>query len=1297
MEELQSNSAHSKMTTHCVFPAVFRILVLGGLTGSGWLRVFAGLLLCLSVPGRASAANVTYTLTPTTNVWSTDTWSSTISGIAAGDIAQFNTAGTATTSLDANATLGQLQTGTTGGSVWNLTAGGGLLTLDGTGITSGNQAFGFAGVAAIASRNALGNLTIAPHISFGTTALDIGATNTGAVTINGSLSATVAQALNFRGSGSGTVTVNGTIGNTGNSAISVNVVRSGGSTIFTGANGYTGATTVTQGNLTFSGTGSSANSAVIVGNGGSTTVSTLTVAPIVAGTTMRSASLTWNAGRVGGGTNNQFNFTVTNATGGNVIENFGALTLNGGLLRGSISANATGNTRVVFDSLTRSAGSILSFTRSATGIGANSIASQTANSANIVFNSAPALVGNGGTGTNISILPYANLGVGGLVTYDATNGLRALAAGERVNLASGLSLGTGAMGQNANLVNVTLATSTTVNALQGGNATVGFSSDSVMLTVSSGAIIANTNTTFGSGTVGTNGVIAFGAAEGVLMVENSRNLTVNSAITGSGGLTIVLDCATVNTANVVLNGANTFTGTTRFLGNRNEEMTVRLTNSLALQNSTLDYNNYGASLLFGNGGTTGQTAYTFGGLKGAQNINLNNNNTTVGVVALTVGGNNESTTYSGALSDTVDGGSLIKTGTGTLTLTGASNFTGGTTINAGTLELGNAAALSTSSGAITFGGGTLKYGAGMTTDYSSRIAAGTSASAVSIDTGANNVTFATALTTTLSGGLLKTGTGTLALNAANTFTGGLTVLAGTVSTNNASGFGASTITLGGASGDAATLVVGGAWVSIGQPVNVLGTGTNLIVGTWGTTGQVQFGSNWTLNNTNLTYRQTGNGGLRYASTLSGTGNMTFENNTTLNTNAGIDIRATLNNTGTITFAGTGDSGANPSVLTRINASGGSLGANVTGVVQDSLVNLDIAGATASGSTATFDIKQAAVFLNSTGALRVGNVVSLAAGATLDVRQSNTIAGLNDFSGSGGSVTNSNTVATTLTFGGTGNHSFSGVIQDGTSAISVSKSGSGAQTLAGASSYSGTTTLSAGTLLINNSTGSGTGSGAVVTTASTILGGTGTLSPGTGNAITINGSLSPGDPATNNGVGTLTFTPADGSATFGSTSTLDFQLLTNGTHGYSVTYNGDGTLATQTGTYMSGGNDRLIFNGGAMANRLDFTSLGTGNINLTFGSGYTPAANDLFDLLDWMNLTGSGLLNNEASAITGLNVAQLDLPGLSGGLSWDTSQFASHGVVAIYNAVPEPSRALLLMLGLLAFGWQRRRLGSASHP
>lgn len=319
-----------------------------------------------------------------------------------------------------------------------------------------------------------------------------------------------------------------------------------------------------------------------------------------------------------------------------------------------------------------------------------------------------------------------------------------------------------------------------------------------------------------------------------------------------------------------------------------------------------------------------------------------------------------------------------------------------------------------------------------------------------------------------------------------------------------------------------------------------------------------------------------------------------------------------------------------------------------------------------------------------------------AGGTLNLSGfSQTLAGVD---GAGRGVVNTGGAAT-LTLAGSGNYTLTSQIGVPTSSanltgtnnnITVIKNGGGTQTFSGGSSYSGGTTVSGGTLLAKNATGSATGTGAVTTSSGTTLGGTGTLSPGTGNAISVSGSLAPGDPTTNSGVGTLTFTPVNGDASFTSTSTLDFQLLTAGLHGYSATYHPDGTLNALSGSYLSGGNDRLIFNGGAAANKLDFTHLGASNFNVTFASGYTPAALDLFDLLNWANLTGV----NDPSAVVGLSETQLDLPLLTGGLEWDKSKWTSHGVIAVYSPIPEPSRTLLLLLGFGVSLRFRRRFVTA---
>ena len=74
----------------------------------------------------------------------------------------------------------------------------------------------------------------------------------------------------------------------------------------------------------------------------------------------------------------------------------------------------------------------------------------------------------------------------------------------------------------------------------------------------------------------------------------------------------------------------------------------------------------------------------------------------LGANELTVGSNNLSTEVGGVIAGT---GSLVKTGIGTLTLSGANTYTGGTTINGGTLQLGSAGGVGSILGAVTVGSG----------------------------------------------------------------------------------------------------------------------------------------------------------------------------------------------------------------------------------------------------------------------------------------------------------------------------------------------------------------------------------------------------------------------------------------------------------------------------------------------------------------------------------------------------------------------------------------------------------------
>jgi len=165
--------------------------------------------------------------------------------------------------------------------------------------------------------------------------------------------------------------------------------------------------------------------------------------------------------------------------------------------------------------------------------------------------------------------------------------------------------------------------------------------------------------------------------------------TFNGVIVGNIALTKV----GTGTQTLFGTGTNTFIGDTTVLAG-----TLSVSNTLALQKSTLNY--AGGSVSFG----AGLTSFTLGGLAGSRNLGLTN--ALGAAIVLTVGNNNSNTFYSGSLSA---GGSLIKVGTGTLTLAGVNTYTGTTTVTSGTLALGCANALGSGT-QILLSGGTLDSG-----------------------------------------------------------------------------------------------------------------------------------------------------------------------------------------------------------------------------------------------------------------------------------------------------------------------------------------------------------------------------------------------------------------------------------------------------------------------------------------------------------------------------------------------------------------------------------------------------------
>lgn len=237
---------------------------------------------------------------------------------------------------------------------------------------------------------------------------------------------------------------------------------------------------------------------------------------------------------------------------------------------------------------------------------------------------------------------------------------------------------------------------------------------------------------------------------------------------------------------------------------------------------------------------------------------------------------------------------------------------------------------------------------------------------------------------------------------------------------------------------------------------------------------------------------------------------------------------------------------------------------------------------------------------------------------------------------------------------------------GANSVGLSKLGTGALNLTAANTFTGGTQVSGGTLLLNNTLGSATGSGNVTVSAGATLAGAGIIASNNATTtVTIQGLLDVGNAAD----------------TTGSSFTVD---LTGGSSVFSL--GGIVQLDLWSGLGMGGGSglafsDLLSVN----SHTIDLTGSTLKLVNSSGLGNAAFAAGDSWQLFDWNSVAFTGNFTN----ITSGSGNFLDLPDLDPyGLAWDTSALYTTGHIAV--GIPEPSRALLLLLGLLIAGFRRRR-------
>lgn len=240
--------------------------------------------------------------------------------------------------------------------------------------------------------------------------------------------------------------------------------------------------------------------------------------------------------------------------------------------------------------------------------------------------------------------------------------------------------------------------------------------------------------------------------------------------------------------------------------------------------------------------------------------------------------------------------------------------------------------------------------------------------------------------------------------------------------------------------------------------------------------------------------------------------------------------------------------------------------------------------------------------------------------------------------------------------------FSGLISGGGTALIQ---GNGTVEFSGAAgnTYTGNTTVSSGTLLVNNTSGSGTGTGTVTVDSGATLGGSGIIS----GATTINGTHSPGNsPGLQTFSSNLTYNDA----------TVVWELTSNSTAGRGTTYDGInvGGNLTFTGTSALA----LTFNG--IGSTVDWTdSMWNSSITGTNGWLIYDVAGSLTGTLatttaNWVDSQGN--LFNTVLA----------------GSSFSTFQSGSD-LYLNYSVIPEPSTWALLagsLISLIVFRRMRRR-------
>ena len=430
---------------------------------------------------------------------------------------------------------------------------------------------------------------------------------------------------------------------------------------------------------------------------------------------------------------------------------------------------------------------------------------------------------------------------------------------------------------NANTSTVaatTLDGAFSINSLTVDGSTLGESSPVGIASGTGGTASTLTiNATSANGNTAGNGITVNSGAGAVtisapVIAGNSQTWTNNSAntLTLSGG---VSDGGTPLTITTAGSGAITLSGAANSVVNGTtfnvSAGTLNSNNATALGSLAIVDVADGATLNLG-------ASQTFGALNNP-GTTANSGIVNLGTFALTLGStNNLNSAFSGIISGAA--GSLVKAGTGLVTLSGGNTYGGGTTIGAGTLQLSGASAtLGSTSGTLTVNtGGTLDLngvsaGVGNFTGTGGTVLNSAASTAATLTIGNNNGTGGNFLGVIKdnagTGGTVavtKTGTGAITLGGVNLYSGATTVSGGTLAIS-AGGSIANSSGANVASG--ATLTFGSSSGNAGLPAAITANGT------------VTVGGTTALNTTPTISGSGGTGVINYTNTLAGGNTLNF--------------------------------------------------------------------------------------------------------------------------------------------------------------------------------------------------------------------------------------------------------------------------------------------------------------------------------------------------------------------------------------------------------------------------------------